>query len=49
MLVSHLNQAMCHLKLEDFKNALEMSDKAVELDPKNEKGLFHKGQVYFCD
>jgi FK506-binding protein 4/5 len=45
LLASQLNQAMCYLKLEDFKNAREMSDKALELDPKNDKGLFRKGQV----
>ena len=45
ILASYLNQAMCYLKLEDFKNAREMSDKALELDPKNDKGLFRKGQV----
>lgn len=45
MLAAYLNQAMCCLKLNDFTATREHCQKALELDLKNEKGLFRLGQV----
>ncbi|KZS08950.1 Peptidyl-prolyl cis-trans isomerase FKBP4 [Daphnia magna] len=44
MLAAYLNQAMCCLKLNDFTATRDHCQKALELDPKNEKGLFRLGQ-----
>nr|QBH73895.1 fk506-binding protein [Thermobia domestica] len=46
LLAGHLNTAMCHLKLKDFIEAREQCSKALEIDPKNVKGLFRRGQAY---
>lgn len=48
MLAAYLNQAMCCLKLNDFSATRDHCGKALELDPKNEKGLFRLGQVINC-
>jgi FK506-binding protein 4/5 len=47
MLAAYLNQAMCCLKLNDFCATREHCQKALEMDPKNEKGLFRLGQVTY--
>lgn len=47
LLAGYLNLAMCHLKTENFVEAQKNCDKALELDAKNEKGLFRRGQAYF--
>lgn len=44
--VAHLNAALCHLKLQEHFEAREQCDKALELDPKSDKGLFRRGQAY---
>lgn len=36
----HLNNAMCKLKLESFKEALDASEKALSIDPNALKGLY---------
>jgi len=45
LLAGHLNLAMCCLKLGQDHDAMDHCDKALELDPKSEKGLFRRGSV----
>ncbi|XP_034251237.1 FK506-binding protein 59-like isoform X2 [Thrips palmi] len=47
-LAAHLNAALCHLKLNDNKDAVDHCDKALAIDSKNEKGLFRRGQGYLA-
>lgn len=43
LLAAHLNQAMCCLKSNDFNSTRDHCNKALEMDDKNEKGLFRLG------
>jgi FK506-binding protein 4/5 len=43
-LSAHSNTALCYLKLNDHAECIRACDKALELDPKNEKSLFRRGQ-----
>lgn len=45
LLAAHLNLAMCYLKLKEDYEACKSCDEALQLDPKNEKGLFRRGTV----
>ncbi len=45
-LAARLNIQMCHLKLKDYARAIEACNKALELEPRNEKSLFRMGQAY---
>ncbi|CAG7649952.1 unnamed protein product [Allacma fusca] len=40
---AYLNQSICYLKLEDHFNAKRNAEEALELEPKNVKGLFRLG------
>jgi hypothetical protein len=42
LLVGHLNLALCHLKLQEHVESRDQCDKALKLDPSNEKGLFRR-------
>ncbi|KAI5733583.1 hypothetical protein M8J76_013499 [Diaphorina citri] len=42
----HLNAAMCLLKLKQAKPAKDQCDKAIELEPNNEKAFFRRGNAY---
>lgn len=44
-MAAYLNAALCMLKLNENREAVEQCEKALEIDPKNEKGLFRRGQV----
>lgn len=46
-LAANLNAAACHLKLKNFRKAIEACEKALELDATSEKGLFRMAQGYF--
>jgi len=45
MLSLKLNLALCYLKMADPAGVITECDKALEIDPKNEKGLYRKGQA----
>lgn len=45
LLAGHLNLAMSFLKIEEHIEAQEQCNKALALQPSNEKGLFRRGQV----
>ncbi|XP_060530303.1 FK506-binding protein 59-like [Cylas formicarius] len=45
LLASHLNVALCQLKLNDNFEAKMAATKALEFDPVNEKALFRRGQA----
>ncbi|XP_052066110.1 peptidyl-prolyl cis-trans isomerase FKBP4-like isoform X3 [Mytilus californianus] len=47
MLATHLNIAMCEIKLGDFSEAREECNKALELDPKSVKAHFRRATAYF--
>lgn len=46
VLIAHLNAAACYLKLQEHLKARDQCDKALDIDPKSEKGLFRRGQAY---
>jgi len=41
----HLNHAICLIKEKKWKDALEQTEKVLEVEPKNIKGLYRKGLV----
>ncbi|PSN54651.1 Peptidyl-prolyl cis-trans isomerase FKBP4 [Blattella germanica] len=45
LLVGHLNLALCHLRLQEHVDARDQCNKALELNPSSEKGLFRRGQA----
>ncbi|CAF0887919.1 unnamed protein product [Rotaria sordida] len=43
-LTTQTNMALCHLKLNEYAECIRACDAALELDPKNEKSFFRRGQ-----
>eukprot|EP01122_Echinamoeba_exundans_P009466 TRINITY_DN3360_c0_g1_i1.p1 TRINITY_DN3360_c0_g1~~TRINITY_DN3360_c0_g1_i1.p1 ORF type:complete len:360 (+),score=99.25 TRINITY_DN3360_c0_g1_i1:177-1256(+) len=41
----HLNNSMCHLKTKSWRGAVNSASSALELDSKNVKALFRRGQA----
>lgn len=45
VLAAHLNVAMCNLKTNEYLKAIESCEKALKLEPNNEKALFRIAQA----
>ncbi|KAM4795798.1 peptidyl-prolyl cis-trans isomerase FKBP5 [Rhinophrynus dorsalis] len=45
LLAAFLNLAMCFIKLQEYAKAVESCEKALTLDPLNEKGLYRRGEA----
>ncbi|XP_077558971.1 FK506-binding protein 59kD [Haemaphysalis longicornis] len=48
MLALQLNMALCHLKMDDPIEAIRACDKALDIDPRSEKGFFRRGLAHFA-
>ncbi|XP_051155654.1 peptidyl-prolyl cis-trans isomerase FKBP4-like [Leptopilina boulardi] len=48
LLATYLNLALCYLKIEQYNEAKEYCNKALEIDPSNEKALFRRGQAHLA-
>lgn len=46
-LAANLNVAACHLKLKNYRQAIDACEKALEHDANSEKGLFRMAQGYY--
>ncbi|CAG8450418.1 781_t:CDS:2 [Ambispora gerdemannii] len=45
----HSNMAACHIKRNNSSRAIECANKALKLDPDNEKARFRRAQAYITD
>ncbi|XP_076012589.1 peptidyl-prolyl cis-trans isomerase FKBP5 isoform X2 [Genypterus blacodes] len=45
LLTSHLNLALCFLRLKEFSQVVESCNKVIELDESNEKALYRRGEA----
>ncbi|XP_068170540.1 peptidyl-prolyl cis-trans isomerase FKBP5 isoform X1 [Antennarius striatus] len=45
ILTSHLNLALCYLRLKEFSQVVENCNKVIELDDSNEKALYRRGEA----
>ncbi|KAM9410349.1 peptidyl-prolyl cis-trans isomerase FKBP5 [Pholidichthys leucotaenia] len=48
VLTSHLNLALCFLRLKEFSQVVDNCNKAIELDENNEKALYRRGEARLC-
>ncbi|CAJ1050663.1 peptidyl-prolyl cis-trans isomerase FKBP5 [Xyrichtys novacula] len=45
VLTSHLNLALCYLRIKEFSQVVENCNKVIELDENNEKALYRRGEA----
>ncbi|XP_046881355.1 peptidyl-prolyl cis-trans isomerase FKBP5 [Hypomesus transpacificus] len=45
LMLSQLNLALCFLRLKDFSQAVDNCNKVIEVDGKNEKALYRRGEA----
>ncbi|XP_068598846.1 peptidyl-prolyl cis-trans isomerase FKBP5 [Brachionichthys hirsutus] len=45
ILTSHLNLALCFMRLQEFTQVVENCNKVIELDERNEKALYRRGEA----
>ncbi|XP_020507498.2 peptidyl-prolyl cis-trans isomerase FKBP5 [Labrus bergylta] len=45
LLTSHLNLALCFLRIKEFSQVVENCNKVIELDENNEKALYRRGEA----
>uniref|UniRef100_A0A3Q3XHZ4 peptidylprolyl isomerase n=1 Tax=Mola mola TaxID=94237 RepID=A0A3Q3XHZ4_MOLML len=45
ILISHLNLALCYLRIKDLSQVVENCNKVIDLDESNEKALFRRGEA----
>ncbi|KAJ3601859.1 hypothetical protein NHX12_029621 [Muraenolepis orangiensis] len=48
LLMSQLNLALCFLRLQEFSHVVDNCNKVMELDAKNEKALYRRGEARLC-
>ncbi|XP_047437923.1 peptidyl-prolyl cis-trans isomerase FKBP5 [Mugil cephalus] len=44
---AHLNLALCYLRLKEYSQAVDSCNKVIEVDERNEKGLYRRGEARF--
>lgn len=40
--------AACYMKLEDYRSTIQFSTAVLEIDPRNEKALYRRGQANYA-
>ncbi|XP_075982050.1 cyclophilin 40 [Anticarsia gemmatalis] len=44
----NLNLAACYMKIEDYRSSVKYCSEVLELDPRNEKALYRRGQANYA-